>query len=81
MYLKSVTLTAENHSIDLIKNNCYSATLGASRDHEGKIFLLDIKPEIQFQSLKFRPHKVTIYQILTFLDFQANGKKLYQNHF
>ena len=38
MYLKSVTLTAENHSIDLIKNNCYSATLGASRDHEGKNF-------------------------------------------
>ena len=70
MYLKSVTLTAENHSIDLIKNNCYSATLGASRDHEGKIFLL--------QRFNLGLH---IYQILNYVDSQANGEKLYQNHF
>lgn len=37
MYLKSVTLTAKGHSIDVIRDNCYSATLGASRDHTGTL--------------------------------------------
>ena len=37
MYVKTVTLTTNQQSIDVIKDNCYSELLGASRDFSGVV--------------------------------------------